>query len=264
MKITQSVFEKVRDALKYRELLRNLVVRDLKVRYKRSVLGFLWVMLNPLLMLLVLDAVFSGVFRISTKNYTAYLLSGIVLWNFFSQSTGTALQSFVGNANLIKKLYIPKYIFPLSVVISAVINLLFSILPLFAIFFLAGTSLSRLVYLLPLVIVLVALFSFGVALMVSTLTVFFHDTQYVYEVILLAWMYVTPIFYPASIVPKKYALFLTLNPLYYYLKLFRSVLYAESTSLMSQLWPALLFCFAALSLGAFFYGRARDRMVFHL
>ena len=148
------------EIIKYKELLRNLVARDIKVRYKRSVLGFLWVMLNPLLMMLILNMVFSGLFGISTKNFTAYLLSGIILWSFFSQSTSTSVVSFLGNSNLIKKVYIPKAIFPLSVVVSAMINFIFSLVPLFIIFFITGTSVSPHLYLLPAILIMVAAFSF--------------------------------------------------------------------------------------------------------
>ena len=121
---------RIREILKYRELLRNLVIRDIKVRYKRSLLGFFWVMLNPLLMMLILNLVFSELFRVSTKDYTAYLLSGIILWNFFSQGTSTSVYSLIRNSNLIKKIYLPRAIFPFSVVISALINFIFSLLPL--------------------------------------------------------------------------------------------------------------------------------------
>ncbi|MFN3481187.1 MAG: ABC transporter permease, partial [Thermodesulfovibrionales bacterium] len=124
------MFREIKEIIRYRELLRNLVIKDIKVRYKRSVLGFLWVMLNPLLMMLVLNIVFSGLFKVSTPNYTAYLISGIILWNFFSQSTSTSLVSFMGNSNLIKKIYLPKAIFPLSIVLSALIHFTFSLIPL--------------------------------------------------------------------------------------------------------------------------------------
>ncbi|HAM53014.1 MAG TPA: hypothetical protein DCP92_20805 [Nitrospiraceae bacterium] len=259
----ESVREVV-EILKYKEFLRNLVLRDIKVRYKRSVLGFIWVMLNPMLMMLILNMVFSGLFTASKKNYTSYLLAGIILWNFVSQSTSTSRTSFLGNRSLINKIYMPKAIFPLSVVISATINFIFSLVPLFIILYLNGTSISHNIFLLPLLIILVALFSFGIALILSTLTVFFHDAIYIYEVVLLAWMYVTPIFYPESIVPQKFIFILHMNPLYYFVNIFRGSLSMEVSFLSEKLLYAFLFSLASLSLGWLFYDRYKDRIPYYL
>jgi ABC-type polysaccharide/polyol phosphate export permease len=250
--------------VKYKELLRNLVTRDIKVRYKRSFLGFLWVMLNPLFMMLILTMVFSGLFKVSVKNYASYLLSGIILWNFFSQSTSTSLMSLFGNSNLIKKVFIPKAIFPLSVIMSAMVNFIFSLVPLFLIFYVTGTPIGPHIYLVPVILVLVGLFSFGVSLILSTLTVFFHDTIYIYEVLLLGWMYLTPIFYPESIIPQKFAFILQLNPFYYFLTLFRGALYADTSLLFEKLLYSVFFSLAALAAGWLFYNRFKDRVVYYL
>lgn len=263
MKMVNFLVE-IKEIAAYRELLRNLVIRDIKVRYKRSMLGFVWVMLNPLLMMLILNMVFSGIFRVSTKDYTAYLLSGLILWNFFSQSTSASVHSFFGNGHLIKKIYLPRAIFPLSVVISALINFVFSLLPLFLIFAVNGTPLSADFYILPIGLALILIFSFGISLIVSTLTVFFHDTRFIYEVILLAWMYATPIFYPESIVPERFSLILHLNPLYFFLSIFRGALYLDTPALDLKIFIAFLFSAAALLAGWFFYNRNRDRMVYYL
>lgn len=256
--------KEISEVIKYKELLRNLVSRDIKVRYKRSVLGFLWVMLNPLLMMFILSMVFSGLFNVSTKNYAVYLLSGIILWNFFAQGTSASLLSFIGNGELIKKVYLPKTIFPLSVILSALIHFFFSLIPLFIILFITGTFISSQIFMLPVVIIMVALFSFGISLIVSSLTVFFHDTKYIYEVLLLAWMYATPIFYPESIVPQKYTFILHLNPFFYFMDTFRIALYMDGPYLSERLLYGFLFSFAALVAGWFFYNRYKDRVVYHL
>ncbi len=258
------MFEDIKDIIRYRELLRNLVIKDIKVRYKRSVLGFLWVMLNPLLMMLVLNIVFSELFRVATRNYTAYLISGIILWGFFSQSTSTSLVSFMGNSNLIKKIYLPKVIFPLSIVLSALIHFSFSLIPLFIILFITGTQLSPLLYLLPIILVLVFVFSFGISLILSTLTVFFHDTRYIYDVLLMAWMYMTPVFYPESIIPENFRFMLKMNPLYHYLTLFRSSLYADTQFDPQKLLYGFFFAALAFVAGWSFYNRYKDRVVFYL
>lgn len=258
------MFREIREIIRYRELLRNLVIKDIKVRYKRSVLGFLWVMLNPLLMMLVLNIVFSGLFKVSTPNYTAYLISGIILWSFFSQSTSTSLVSFMGNSNLIKKIYLPKAIFPLSIVLSALIHFTFSLIPLFIIFLVTGTRLSPHIYLLPFILILVFLFSYGISLIISTLTVFFHDTKYIYDVLLMAWMYSTPVFYPESIIPDKFRFILQINPLYYFLDLFRSALYTGIQPDSQKLFYGLCFSVFAVSAGWFLYNKFKDRVVLYL
>ncbi|MBI5739439.1 MAG: ABC transporter permease [Nitrospirae bacterium] len=252
--------KEVSEILRYKELLRNLVSTDIKVRYKRSVLGFIWVMLNPLLIMLVLYIVFSTLFKVSV----VYILSGIIVWNFFSQSTSTALGSFINNSNLIKKVYLPKAIFPLSVILSAMVNFAFSLIPLFIILSITGLNFSPYLLLLPVVLIMIALFSFGVSLIVSTLTVFFHDTKYIYEVSLLAWMYMTPVFYPESIIPGKFSFIFHLNPNYYYLSTFRAALSPEVPFMPEKLLYGFLFSILTLIAGWIFYNRNRDRIVYYL
>jgi ABC-type polysaccharide/polyol phosphate export permease len=258
------MFREIREIIRYRELLRNLIIKDIKVRYKRSVLGFLWVMLNPLLMMLVLNIVFSGLFKVSTPNYTAYLISGIILWNFFSQSTTTSLVSFMGNSNLIKKIYLPRAIFPLSIILSALIHFTFSLIPLFLIFLITGTRLSPYIYLLPVILILLSVFSYGISLILSTLTVFFHDTRYIYDVLLFAWMYATPIFYPESIIPDNFRFILQINPLYYYIHLFRSSLYTDVQPDPQKLLYGFFFSVLIFLAGWLFYNRYKDRVVLYL
>lgn len=250
--------------IKYRELLRNLVARDLKVRYKRSVLGFAWVMLNPLLMMLVFYIVFSEIFKVTVENFIAYVLSGIILWFFFSQSTSVALRGFVGNANLIKKVYIPKAVFPLSIILSALVNFILSLIPLFAILLIANTPISPNIFLLPAGILLIFFFSFGIALILSTVTVFFKDIMYIYEVLLLAWMYMTPIFYPASIIPERFSFIFLINPLYHFMQIFRASLYLETPALGEHFIYGASFSFLMLVIGWFVYYRYKDKIVYYL
>lgn len=259
-----NIFEEIKEIIKYRELLKNLIIRDIKVRYKRSIIGFIWVMLNPLMTMLILNIVFSELFKVSTKNYIGYLLSGIVLWNFFSQSTSTAIMGFIGNSSLIKKIYLPKSIFPLSVLLSASIHFFFSLVTLFIIFLITGTSISQNIYLLPLIFSMVLIFSFGITLITSTMTVFFHDTRYIYDVILLGWMYMTPIFYPESIIPDRFSFILKLNPLYYFLSLFRYSLYLEVMNVSEKIFISLLMSLLSFLLGWIFYTKMKDKIVFYL
>ncbi len=213
------------ELLRYRDLLWGLVQRDLTVRYKRSVLGFFWTMLNPLLTMLVMAVVFSSVFRFNIEHYAVYILSGLLLWNFFSQSTTQAIGNLVWGGELINKIYVPKSVFVVSAIAVGLVNLLLALIPLTLIMLATGQKFSAALFILPISISLTVLFATGVGLLVATLAVFFSDIVNVYQVGLTVVMYLTPIFYPVDIVPARYVIFLRLNPLYYLLEIFRLPIY---------------------------------------
>lgn len=174
---------------KYRYLLSELVFRDIKLKYRKSYLGILWSTLNPLLMMVVLTVVFSSLFQSDIKNFPVYLMTGQLIFNFFSEATNVAMTGIVGNAGLIKKVYIPKYIFPLSRILSSFVNLLFSIVALLLIMIVTKVTfnVSMLLFFVPLIYVL--LLSIGVGLILSTYSVFFRDILHLYGVFTLALMY---------------------------------------------------------------------------
>jgi ABC-type polysaccharide/polyol phosphate export permease len=256
--------EEAKEIFRYRELLRNLVSRDIKTRYKRSTLGFLWVMLDPLLMLLIFYVIFSGLFGKSVGMYSAYVMTGIIMWQFFSQGTKIASLAFIQNRNLINKIYLPKAIFPLSVVSSSLVHFTFSLVPLFIIIFSSGARLSLNLALLPYVMGIVFLFSLGIALSVATLAVFFHDIIYIYDVLLMGWMYLSAIFYPVSILPRKLQILMSVNPLYHYISLFRASLYDASQLTMEHIVFGSLFALLSFSIGWIIYYRNRDSIIFYL
>jgi ABC-type polysaccharide/polyol phosphate export permease len=248
----------------YKELLRNLVSRDIKKRYKRSALGFLWVMLDPLFMLLIFYVVFGHVFGKTVGKYTPYAMAGITLWKLFSQSTSASVTSFIANRQLINKLYLPRSIFPVSVMMSALTHFAFSLIPLFLILILSHTQFGYPILLLPLVVGLLTVFSLGLALVFSTLAVFFYDIVYIYNVLLLAWMYLSAIFYPVSIIPENIRFLLTLNPIYHYISLFRACLYDREIPIAGHLAYGAAFAVLSLALGWIVYSRNKDRLVFYL
>jgi ABC-type polysaccharide/polyol phosphate export permease len=260
--MVSSVAEVV-DIIRHRELLRNLVLRDIKIRYKRSILGFIWVMLNPALTMLVLSVVFAELFHTTLREFTPYVLSGLVLWLFFAQSTSVALKSFVGNSVLITTVALPKAVFPLAAVLSALVNLVLSSIPLFGLLVVIGLRLSVDVVLLPLVIFEVFIFACGVALTLATVTVFFQDMTYIYDVLLVAWMYLTPIFYPASIIPERFVWLLRINPMTHYLSAFRACLYTPSPMLGQDLWYGFVWGIVALVTGWVLYLHYEDRIVYY-
>ena len=182
--------------------LRELIVRDLKIKYRRSVLGYLWSILNPLMLMGVLTIVFSTMFRFDIPNYPVYLLTGQLLFGFFSESTNMAMSSILGGSSLIKKVYLPKYIFPVSRVLSSFTTMLFSFVALLIVMLVTSADFYVTTILLPVVLLYLLVFSIGVSLILSVMVVFFRDIQYLYGVLLTALNYLTPIFYPASMLPQ--------------------------------------------------------------
>lgn len=210
--------------MKYRYLLYNLISRDIKVKYRRSVLGILWSVLNPLLTMLVMTAVFSQVFKFEIENFPVYYLTGSIMFNFYSEATNLCTTSVIGSSALIKKVYIPKYIFPLEKVLFSFVNALFSLIALIFIFAVTGTPITVTAILFPIPLLYTLIFALGVGLLLSSMAVYFRDILHLYAVILTAWMYFTPIFYPADILPEKIAWLLNLNPLYHFISYFRNVM----------------------------------------
>lgn len=198
---------------KYRFLLSQLVSRDFKVRYKRSILGVLWSFINPLLTMLVQFVVFSTIFKSGIKNYIVYLLIGITFFNFYSESTNNGLLSIMSNASLIKKVYVPKYIYPLSSVLSSSINFGISLILMFAVTFITGVQPSWYMLLFPYTIICIFLLNMGVSLVIGTGMVFFHDVQFLYSVFMTLLSYATPLFWSLSMMPAKYQSIFKLNPL---------------------------------------------------
>jgi len=189
----------------YRDLLRNLVVRDLKVRYRNSVLGVLWSLGNPLLMMIV----FTFVFTVMTgyadlRAYPVFVLCGILPWNFFSTSVIGSIRSIVDNAPLVNKVYFPRELLPISNVLANMVNFLLALVILFVFLLIFQIPLTGWVLLLPLVVLVQFIFTTGVALIMATANVFYRDTQIIMEVVILAWFFLTPILYPIQILPRNY------------------------------------------------------------
>jgi lipopolysaccharide transport system permease protein len=230
----------VRELWAYRDLLYHLVVRDVKVRYKNSILGVLWSLLNPLLMMLVFTFVFK-VLRGGSRlpAYPAFILSGVLAWNLFSTSVAGATGSIVGNANLIKKVYFPREVLPIAVVLSNLVNYLLALPVYFVLAAVLGRTPTLWALFLPLVILVQLVFTLGVSFVLATVNVFYRDTQIVMDVVLLAWFFMTPVFYSISEVAPNGArvgdLFLSsfdvqrwmriLNPMASIIASYRDVLY---------------------------------------
>lgn len=252
------------EVARYRFLLKQLVSRDFKTKYKRSFLGVLWSFLNPLLTMLVQYLVFSTLFKSNVENFALYLLVGIVCFSFFSEATSMSLTSIVGNASLITKVYVPKYIYPLSRVISSLVNFGFSLIPLFAVMLITGAGVTKAFLLLPLGIICLFLLSLGVGLLLSSLMVFFRDMQFLWGVISMLWMYATPIFYPESILPEQLLPLFKLNPLYHVIRFIRIILLDGISPEPKAYLLMGIACIVPFLVGHAVFKRTEDRFILHI
>ena len=259
---------------KYWFLIEQLVQRDFKIKYKRSVLGVFWSFLNPLLMMLVQYVVFTNLFDLrgmGVIHYPIYLLAGIVTWNGFSDCTNQAMRAITGNASLITKVYVPKYIYPVTKVLSASINIVLSMVPLLLVTIIYGLFnqlyLTRALLLLPVFLILLIIFIIGVSFLLSSLMVFFHDIEFLWGVILTMWMYATPIIYGIKILEDKgawLAKVMQLNPIYHYVEFIRSIIiYGTSTDLMEYIICAA-FSFGSLLIGILVFKKTQDKFILYI
>ena len=249
---------------RYRFLIRQLVARDFKTKYKRSVLGILWSFLNPLLTMSVQYMVFSNIFKMNIENFPAYLLCGGVMFNFFSEACGMTLGSIIGNATLITKVYMPKYIYPLTRTLSSTVNLLISLIPLFLVVFFSGIVPTKAYLLLPFELVCLIVFCLGLGMLLASSMVFFRDTQFLWGVLSMIWMYMTPIFYPESILPPGLNGVLKANPLYYFIKFTRICVIDGISPEPIMYIQCALFAFGMLAVGAFVFKKTQDKFILYL
>ena len=239
-------------------------MRDFKTKYKRSVLGVLWSFLNPLLTMSVQYLIFAALFESSIENFAVYLMTGVVIFNFFSESVGLGLTSIVANAPLITKVYVPKYIYPVSRVLSSAVNVLISMIPLSIMILLSGLPLTKALLLVPLVLAFITIFCIGMSLLLSSLMVFFRDTQFLWGILSMLWMYMTPIFYPESIIPHEFLPLYHMNPLYQFIFFLREI----TLNGVSPGPDTFLYCALAslipLLIGLLVFKKVQDRFVFYL
>ena len=249
---------------RFKHYLRLLVKRDFISRYRKSTLGVLWSILNPLLTMLIMTMVFSYLFNRQIENFPVYLLSGQIIFGFFSESTTQAMNSVIANESVIKKVYVPKYIFPVSRVLSSLVNLMFSFSAFLIVFIVTGAQFRLTMLLLPVPIIYAFVFSLGVAMFMSSMAVFFRDLTYLYGVALTLLMYLTPMFYPIEILPEWLIPFMGFNPLYHFVDYVRSLaLYG----IVPDLWSNIVcigFAMAALSCGVYVFMSQQDKYILHL
>lgn len=258
------MFEVIRDVIRYRELVWTLAMKELTIRYKRSVLGFLWALLNPAMFMLVMAFVFSKVMPSRIPHYPIFLLSTLVPWTFFTQASSYAVESIVGNADLIKKVAVPKVVFPLAAVASNLINLLLSFVPLAIIVPALGAKFYWTWLLLPISTVALALFTTGFGMLIASLNVFYRDVAHIVQIVLNLWLYLTPIIYKADFFPDEYQWVFRINPITYVLNEFRMMVYYGQVPTFWSFVGAFGCAAIALAVGYSVFSRNESKFVFYV
>ncbi len=247
-----------------RSLLYELIHRDLTVRYKRSTLGFLWTMLHPLLLMLIFLVVFSSLFRRDTPHYETYFLSGYVAWNFFSQTIVNSMMGVAWNGRLMKRVRVPQAIFTVAGTASGMVNLALSLIVLFIIMLVSGAPMRPTLLFLPVSLLIVGIFTLGVSLALTAISVFFGDVREMVQAGLPALMYLTPIIYPIEIVPADFQWFIKLNPMRYFIEIVRAPVYYGRLPSLASLGITIGFATAALGVGWMVFRKAAPHFHAHL
>ncbi len=248
----------------YRDLLLNLTFSELKLRYRSSFLGFLWTILNPLFFLLILAVVFSKLMKFEVDNYTIFLFSGLTAWFMIQQTVVIATASVVNNESLIKKVYIPKLVFPLSSCLARYIDhlILVAILVVFMIIFKSPFTWNLL--LMPLILLLHFLFSLGISMIAAALYILIRDVQHIIAILFQAFFYLTPILYPLDVLPQNYHALFKLNPFYYFIQIFRFPVYYGSFPPLKLILVACILTLTVLVVGFYIFYKKEKYFVFHL
>ena len=253
--------------IKYTELMKQLVVRDLKLKYRRSLLGYVWSILNPLQIMRVMVAVFSNLFdrSRSIENYAVYLISGRTVFEFITSSTNDAMRSIIGNASLLKKVYVPKYVFTLAKVTSGLVNMVFSMGALLIVMVFTGSKFTWYFLLFPVVLVQLYIFCCGMGFFLAQANVFFRDVQYIYKAFTTAWMYITPIFYSVEQMHGKVRFIIEyLNPAYYYVKQFRCFVYEGCLPDIRIFAGGCMISLLSFAIGLFFFKKSQDKFILYI
>jgi lipopolysaccharide transport system permease protein len=256
--------ELLRETYRYRELIWALAMKELKIRYKRSVLGFLWALLNPMLLMLVLSIVFSTIMKINIPHYAIFLLSVLLPWTFFAQSLSYAVESIVGNADLIKKVRVAKLVFPVAAVISNLINLLLSMIPLALIVLLMRHPFHVTWIYLPVPLLALTIFTLGATFFFAAANVYYRDVSHILQILLQAWFYVTPIIFSIDFFPAQYRWIFKLNPIQFVLNGFRLSVYYGLLPSPQSIAVSFICAFAALFIGFSIFRRYQNDFVFYV
>lgn len=258
----ERLFDDRRQLVRFWPVVQNMVVQELRVRYQRSILGFVWTLLNPLLMMVILSWVFSYLVK-DVKNYPLFLFAGMVPWSFLSISLNDCAFSIINNENLIRKIYLPKLVFPLARVLIALVTFVLSLGSLFLLLWPLGASPSPALLFLPVAIVLLGAFTLGLGLIAATLNTFYRDCGHLISVVLQAWYFATPILFPIEQFGTAQWR-LRLNPAFYFIEIFHDILYAGRWPRIGLVATAAVIAATSMGIGYAIFKSQEDKMVFRL
>jgi len=254
----------LRDIIRYRELIWALALKELKVRYKRSVLGFLWALLNPALLMLVLTAVFASIMKFPIPHYPVFLLCVLLPWTFFTQAVAYGAEAIVANGDLIKKVSVPQMVFPVAALVANMINLLLSMIPLALLVPILRHPFYITWLYLPVPTLALAIFTLGIMFFFATANVYYRDVSHIVQVLLSAWFYITPIIFPLDFIPAKYRWIFKLNPLIYVINGFRLAVYYGQLPRVPSIAASFICAFLMLFIGLYFFSKHQHEFVFYV
>lgn len=250
--------------MKYGPLLYELVLRDIKIKYRRSVLGVLWTVLNPLLMMVILYVVFSKLFRFEIENYAIYILSGQVLFNYYQMATTDAMVAILGNASLIKKVYLPKYILVLAKILSGAVNLAASFAALMIVIVITGGRITLMFFMAVIPLICLIIFAMGIGLILAAYTVRFRDIQHLYSVFCMGLFYLTPVIYPSSILPEYMKQVVYYNPLTRMIEPFRTIVMENAVPPAADIIFCMVAALSAVLIGGLVFKRRQKKFILEL
>lgn len=256
------MISKIKELYSYREMIVSLIKRELRGKYKASVLGFLWTFLNPLFQMVVYIIVFSYILKSGIDHFAIFLFVGLIPWNFFGVSVSSGAACVVNQENLIKKIYFPRLVLPISYVTSMFINMLVTFIVIFVSLFVTRYGINPIALLfLPGVMIIEYILALGICMLSSALTVYFRDLEYILGIINMAWMYLTPILYTEDMVPDEFRFLLDLNPMTPVISAYRQILYYKQIPNMKTLTHAILFGIGILVLGTIIFEKIQKNFV---
>lgn len=250
--------ENLRLMWNYRELLWNLAHREINQRYKQSVLGYAWVILNPLFQLIVLNFVFSVVLKIPSQGvpFLIFLSVALLPWNFFAMSLSSSVNALISNSNLITKIYFPREILVYSTIIAKFVDFLFSCLVLVLFFIIFKTPLNATLAWVPVILIIQLIFTAGLSLILSALNLFYRDIQYLLGLVIMLWMYLTPVMYPVEIIPERYRFIFSLNPMSVIINAYRQTILGGGQPNLTSLSIALVMSLFVFAIGFYIFKKS--------
>ena len=253
------MISRVKEIINYKQMLISLIQSDLRTRYKGSFLGFLWTFVNPLMLLIIYSVVFTQVMRVDIDNYSIFVFVGLLPWIYFQTSIQSSANSIVDNANLVKKIYFPREILPLSIVFGGFINYLFGVIILLIALFVTGINLSITIFYFPVILLIQTIFTVGVALLISSINVFFRDLSHILSILLTGLFYCTPIIYPTNMIPEKYTVYFNLNPLKPFFQAYHDIFYYKQLPEMESIVIILIISIVSFYLGWFTFNKLNKK-----